>query len=508
MVTASRTRGIFLCLLLREKFVLHFIMSLQKPSTMLSDAFGTLVVRVIGIVLMFVSTTLTARLLGPDEYGTYSAAFALALLLATLAPLGSDRILVRNLATMKSPAEIGQETAITHLGTAWMVSILFCGLLSFWFLSQFVLDNAVWARTSLLAAIMFVPLTAIYLRQWLAIPLIGTRHAVLPEQTLLPLFFTAMLLAAVSVGLHLTASITAAVYASVTVLVWTLSLRSRALRTAYQSAIQCVPGIQKSAVIRRIIEGTAYVAVAIGAIVSQSCMPLTIAATCGFKETAYYALAMPFGALPAIPLGVFNLTMFPRCARLYQNGQLAEANHTVRSAATMTFGLSLGVAVVVWIGSPLLITVLGVEYTTVCVILPALLLAAVVDSLTGPTMPVMQTMKMEKTYSHMLIASVPMQLGLIYILGNVASVEGCALGYMVSRILWNIAVVIRIRKMRGLIMLPYVNPARAWQEFQDVAQTGSSQRYPHQVDSSKSHVVPHALCLEPTPAASHQRRVA
>ena len=75
---------------------------------MLTDAFGTLVVRMIGIALIFVSTTVTARLLGPAEYGTWSAAMALALLLATLAPLGSDRILVQKLSTMECDSEIGR----------------------------------------------------------------------------------------------------------------------------------------------------------------------------------------------------------------------------------------------------------------------------------------------------------------------------------------------------------------------------------------------------------------
>ena len=50
---------------------------------MLTDAFSTLFVRGLGILLMFASTTVTARLLGPEEYGTYTAALSLAMLLAT-----------------------------------------------------------------------------------------------------------------------------------------------------------------------------------------------------------------------------------------------------------------------------------------------------------------------------------------------------------------------------------------------------------------------------------------
>lgn len=448
-------------------------MAFTKPSAMLTDAFGTLFVRMIGIALIFLSTTLTARILGPAEYGTYSAAMALALLLATLAPLGTDRILVQNLSNTKCPTEIGHETAITHIAAAWSVAILFIGLIAAWLLCANVLHNENWARASSLAAMLFIPMTAIYLRQWLAIPLIGTRRAVLPEQTLLPVIFTTALLVCVTMKLPLNASTTAIGYSLITALVWFLSLRSVSLRTAYLKALKSAPVIGKTIVVRRMIDGLAYVAVAVGAIITQSCMPLTIAATCGFTETAFYTLAMPFGALPAIPLGVFNLTMFSRCAKLYRNDQMAEANHTVRSAATMTFGLSVGIAVSIWMLSPLLITILGIEYATVCRLLPALLLAAMIDSLTGPTIPVMQTMKMEKNYSHLLMASIPIQLGIIFLFGTVASIEGAALGYLLSRILWNIVIVIRIRQLRGLVMLPYLQFLIAWREFHELPQSHS-----------------------------------
>jgi len=439
-----------------------------KPSAMLSDAFGTLVVRMVGIALIFGSTTLTARILGPAEYGAYSAAMALALLLATLAPLGSDRILVQSLSTSKSDTEIGRETAITHLGTACSVAVLFCGLMATWLCCTFVVVNPNWARTSALAAILFVPLTIIYLRQWLAIPLIGARRAVMPEQTILPLIFITTLFTVAVMKLPLTATTTVIAYAGMILFVWLLSLKSKRIRIAYRSAISVFPEIPKPVVFQRMMAGLAYVAVAVGATIAQTCMPLTIAVTCGFTETAYYALAMPFAALAAIPLGVFNLTTFPRCSRLYQKGQMAEAEHTVRSAATIMFGLSVGIGFVVWMLSPMLVVLLGIEYTTVCRLLPALLLAAMIDSLTGPTLPVMQTMKMEQTCGRMLYASIPVQLGLIYLLSRIASVEGAAVAYLLSRVLWNVAVVLVIKRLRGITMLPYLSFRLAWREFHEL----------------------------------------
>ena len=89
-------------------------MSHCKPTRLLTDAFGTLVMRMAGIALTLVSTTVAARSWGPVEYGAYCAALAMSMLLAAFAPLGSDRILVRNLSITKCQLATGRETAIAR----------------------------------------------------------------------------------------------------------------------------------------------------------------------------------------------------------------------------------------------------------------------------------------------------------------------------------------------------------------------------------------------------------
>lgn len=436
-----------------------------KTPTMLSDAFGTIVVRAIGIVLMFASMTLTARLLGPAEYGTYSAALALALLLATLAPMGTDRILVRNLSTVKSAEEAGRETAIAHLCTACCALLLLLGCLSAWLINALFLDNPRWAQTALLASIMFLPLTVTFLRQWVAISLIGTRRAVMPEQTVLPLIFTATMLVIAVTGCQQTAFTTSSVYAGAQLLVWLGSLVGDPLHAAYRSAMATFRDAARLPVGRRILDGVPYVSVAIGAVLSQSCMPLVIAATCGMDETAIFTLAMPYAALAAIPLGVLNLIMVPRCARYFLNGEFEEANHAVRSAATATFVLAAAISIVTWVCSPWLIAMLGAQYSMVCKLFPPLLLAVLVDCLTGPTIPVMQTMRMEKSHARALLVYIPIQLTLVCWFGRIADIEGAAMAYLLSRCLWNVAVLIRIYQVLGLVMLPYLQVSRALHEW-------------------------------------------
>jgi len=449
-------------------------MSFRKPTTMLTDALGTLVVRGVGIALMFVSTTVTAILLGPEEYGAYSAALALAVLMASLAPLGSDRILVRNLSTTKCPDEAGCETAIAHLCTGITAAVLIGAALTGWFVNTLVFDNPDWARTLLLATMMFVPLTVILLRQWLALPILGSRRAVIPEQTILPFVFTVSLLLISVAGWQLGAGTAAATYAIVMAMVWIGSLQTGSIRTVYQSAWNAIPNARQADIRRQFREGLPFVSVGIGSLLTQSAMPLLIAATCGFEETAYFTLAFPYAVLASVPLGVFNFTMIPRCARHYKLGEFTEANHAVRSAATVTVLLSATLSIVIWTCSPILATLVGPEYSMVCRLLPPLLLGVIVDCLTGPTIPVMQTMNMEKTYAQALFAFIPILLCLVYWFSRVAGVEGAACAYCVSRCLWNVIVVVAIYRHRGLVMLPYLRIRQAFNEFRPVLETGAT----------------------------------
>lgn len=428
---------------------------MPQPSAMLTDAFGALLVRGIGIALMFVSTAVTARFLGATEYGTFSSAMALAMLLAALAPLGTDRILSRNLSTITDHTDAGREAGLTLRCTLNVAGVMMPGVVAASLVGEYVFQKPQAAHVIRLAATMFIPLSLLYLRQWVAIPLTGTRSALVAEQTLLPLFFTAALLLTTLTFAKVTAITAAGIHVLSTTVILTASVHTGVLRQIYVVAFSTAFRTARTSAVKRMRQGLPFAVVSIGGVVSQTCMPLVIAVTCGLREAAFFALAMPYAAIPLIPLGIFNLSLIPRCARHYHSGDYPAANHCVRSAATTTFLMAGGISLIIWCGSPLLTVVLGNDFASVRHLLPALLLAAMVDSFTGPTVPVMQTMGMENFYTRALLTYLPVQFGLVCSAGMVAGLPGAALGYLLGRCLWNILIVTQIYRMRGLLMLPY-----------------------------------------------------
>lgn len=117
-----------------------------------SDALGTMVIRAAGIALLFASTTATAVLLGPTEYGEFSAALSLALLFATAAPLGTDRVLVRRLSIIGREAA-GSEVSLTHRCSLWPALVIACGSL-LTAAACSAMGYSAWSRTLTLAVLM------------------------------------------------------------------------------------------------------------------------------------------------------------------------------------------------------------------------------------------------------------------------------------------------------------------------------------------------------------------
>lgn len=446
----------------------------RKPSTWLTDAVSALLVRAVGIVLVFVSTTILARNLGPTEYGTYSAAFGFAMLLATLAPLGTDRILSQTLACTikrdstdhKAPGFSDSARAIAAVYQCTIISIgfLLSLLMGFSLLSSLAGLSSEWTATTLAAAVILVPLTLSYLRQWTAMPLVGTSRAMLAEQTLLPgVMILVVLISSVS-DWKFSALNIAAIYAVSSALIFAGSISFGRLRDLHMTALKLASSISHHDVFDMLRRGLPLVAVSIGAVASQSTLPMAIAVGCGFENAACFALAIPFATLPAVPLGVLGLSLIPQCARLHASSEHSQANHCVRSAATLTFWSAFVIGGGILLVSPQLTQILGPQYRDAVLVMPVLLIATLIDCLTGPTVPVMQTMGLQHFYARAFFGHWPVQLILVITFGGTWGLMGAAVGYLVSRALWNLLIVIQIYRFPGLLMLPYLNPLQAFAE--------------------------------------------
>ncbi len=423
-----------------------------KPVTLRTDAIGAILVRGLGITLVFASTTFAARVLGSEEYGAFSAAFSLAVLLGTLAPLGSDRIMLRNLSTSDSANVAGRETAQTHGITAIMAIALFLLSMLAVILGDVAGISDGWQVTIFLSAIMFVPIALTYLRQWVAIPLIGTRKALIPEQTILPLAFMVILFVLKALNYQPTAFSAAFTYAGSMLVVWILSLQGGILRQTYANALSHKPGI--SDLRQRMRQGLPFTGMAVGSAMLQRSLPLVIVATCGFSAAAQFSIALSFANLAGFPLGVLNLCILPRCTTLVRNSELHAAGVLVSATAGWSLLLSCAIGILTCVLSPTVIQLLGESYSEISIILWLLVTAAILDSLPGPSVALLQSLHLERVWSRIIATFVPLQLLTVWMASEFAGLTGAAIGYLATRALYNILIVATVYRLRGMFIFP------------------------------------------------------
>lgn len=429
--------------------------SASKPITLLSDAFGAMTVRVIGMVLLFGSTTLAARVLGPEEYGAFNAAFSLAVLLATFAPLGSDRIMLRNLSTSESTENSAQETALTHHATIAVALLLFV-----FFMLAVIFGNTVglrdgWLVTLFLASMMFVPVALTYLRQFVAVPILGTRTAFIPEQTILPLGFMIILGMMKFSDYEVTAFSAAFSYAGVMLAIWIWSIQGGVLGEIYRIAFRQRKSF--GAVSQRIKTGLPFAGVALGTAMLQRSLPLVIVAACGFSTTAQFSIALSFANLAGVPLGILNLCILPKCTALVRNSQLDEAGCLVSSTAGLALLLSSAIGMTTCLLSPFVIHLLGPSYSGISLILWLLVIAAVIDAIPGPSVALLQAMHLEGVWSRIILTFVPIQLFVVWAASSAGGLTGAAVGYLAMRALYNLLIILTVYRLRGMLILPRIS---------------------------------------------------
>ncbi len=184
-------------------------MTSAKPlrAQLISAAKGSVLLRLVAMVLSLATAVVLARALGPAEYGTYAYVFALVTLLALPAQVGIPTLLVRETARAHAQKEWSNLKTLwrwatrTILGTSLAITAILALIL--WGSS----DHATNTWRTAVSAVLLIPLIALGNARGAALR--GLRRIVsgqLPEAILRPGFFLLFISAAWMAGLKLTAA--------------------------------------------------------------------------------------------------------------------------------------------------------------------------------------------------------------------------------------------------------------------------------------------------------------
>lgn len=322
------------------------------------EAATTFVTRVSWVALEFLAGLLIARLLGASEFGAYAIAISVATLGGTVASLGLDRLLVREVAVLDAAREWTRLRALVASTTRWVLGIGIIAAGAIALCAPWIAGTAGSGAThAIRLGAILVPVIA-WSRQRQGV-LQGLGHVSLgqsPELLLQPLLLMGLIAGAlllthppVRASDALLLQIAAAVAAGATS---TILMRQR------------LPVGTAGSVPRG--EARSWLPLALPFIVLLSATmalsvidTLVLGALRGAEAAGPYRAASQMAAFAAMPMTAINMAFAPRLAARHAAGDADGLQTMARQAVRTGAACALGVALILWLTGRLLLGVYG-----------------------------------------------------------------------------------------------------------------------------------------------------
>jgi O-antigen/teichoic acid export membrane protein len=403
-------------------------------------------------LLMLLTSVLLARWMGAADYGVYATAMALVLLLTVPTGLGLPTLVIRLLAAYRVHQQWGLMRGLLVRGNqavlgASLVMALIAGAV-IWRLGDWLglAHTAVY-----ILAMALIPLTALGAMRSAALR--GLHHVILgqlPENLVVPALFLALaagwwLMLGGSAKLSPELAILARLLATAAAFGVGVVLLLRRIPAAVRRA---APEYQPHAWARAALP---LLFIAGINIVNGQTDILMLAALRGSASAGVYQAAVRGAELVAFSLVIVNMAIQPSLARLHAAGDKARlqrlATWGARSATAAA--LPLAVVMIFW-GRPIMAAVFGASFTRGAIALAILSAAQLVNAFTGPANSLLDMTGHQDDTLKAMAVGVFTNVALNALLIPSWDIAGAAVATGASLIVWNLLLVILVRRRLGL----------------------------------------------------------
>ena len=414
---------------------------------------GNYALKIINMGLTFAGAVVLARIMGPSQYGVYSFAYSVLMILAIVAEFGLPALVVRETAKGMVRKEYGLvrgvwEWAIKVSGTLSVV-LFFCGGL-------FLLLGGQWLpadrREATLWVLTAIPLLALGDVRNAALRGLGKIiSGQLPDLLLRPALLLVLTLVLWGAGEPILGSrgvqlylLAAGASFLIGILIW------------YKQIPQGIFRVQ-SVRISHFWRRSMY---SFGVLEIMGVLNLYIATVMqGFfcvpdAQIGVFRIAQQIAQLASFGL-VINLVLGPRFATLYEKGDKPGLQRLAMFSARMAslFFLGSGLFFVLF-GRVFIQKLFGQKFVGAYTLLLIMLVGQMVNSLVGSVGWILNMANYEKQVALVMTSSVVVNVGLNGVLLPRVGIVGSAVAVSVSTIVWNILLWGLVRKKLGILSLP------------------------------------------------------
>lgn len=409
---------------------------------------GSGALKIFHTLLTLAVAILLARALGPEGYGIYAYAYALASLLAIPAQVGLPTLVVREVARYHLEEKWGYLKGILRYSTQVVLGLttllMFGTFLVIWLfaggIDSIQLETFAWA-------LLLVPLIALGNLRGAALQ--GLRKVVqgqLPEMLLLP----ALLLIFVGIALGLNGgeltppgamvlhSLAAglAFFVGVVLLLRAIPIPVRTISPAYESKAWFRSILPLSFISGMQIINTQASIVLLGLLTTTS------------SDVGIYRVAVQGATVVSFGLMMINTVIAPQISRLYHSGDRERLQRMVTWSARAILATSLPLAaVLIFFGAPILQLVFGEEYASGDTALAIMCLGQLVNAAMGSVAFLLNMTGHERDTAKGLMIAAIINILLNLMLIPPFGIEGAAMATAFSLAGWNI-ILYRLVRMR------------------------------------------------------------
>jgi O-antigen/teichoic acid export membrane protein len=416
--------------------------------------------RLVAIAAAFVLNLVLARSLTPADYGVYFVVMSTMIILATVAALGMDRVVVRFVAACKATGDWrGVRTVVKRcllvvlLATALLCAVFY--LLVPWFFTQVVKMPSAIALSGLMVLWLFFSTMQRQLAETFR-GLNDIRGATLfggfrNNGILISMVTPCAVLVLWAMGaMTLVAAFATTVCASLLVVVvsaWTLWRRLHAMDGPAPAAVFA----QDWSAAKLLYEGWPLWLASLLAVVRAQVNGWFAAGFDSAENVALFAIAERFVLLMTAPLTIVNMLLPPVVAELHARGENKRMERVVQAVGGLaSLPCIVLLVLIVLAGRPVLGALFGEHYQAAYPILVILAVGQVANIVTGSWQVVLPMTGLRRQTLHVTLWAGAVQLLCCSVGGYTAGVVGVALGSCAGSLAGNVLGLMAARRHLGI----------------------------------------------------------
>lgn len=385
----------------------------------------------------FLTSVALARFLGPEKFGLYSYAMAIATLGAVVVGLGLPGLAIKELAILdKKPDPNSFNEFILSSTAAIVVAGTFFAFLCilYWQLIARDAGDLGDDYVFILVAIL-VPISALF--QLGESVFRSQGFAALSQAP--ELFFRRILflmLLGLLVGV-LDVALTADMAMAAQVALTSLGLIFYIYYIIRKIAKQHVGVFRKLDFSAKLKSSFPFMATALVFVLSDQLGVLVIQSLSDLAMVGFYRVAFRAAELVVLVRGVADIVIQPKIASMYAEKKHVELARLIKSSARLTSVVAITVAVLMGIFRENFLSLYGEAYTTAQWAFLILLSSQVIAVMTGPVVSFLSMVGYQKQILFAVFLSLIVNVVLIAALVPIYGLEGAAAAYAVSLVMWN-----------------------------------------------------------------------